>query len=113
MTADGIFFSELKYYLPGSYCVDVMLSEDDYVYQDGEDSTRKKEKNRRIRKEDFSLMERILRNVEKGKLNVMIVNKISLGKVSSTCLRCCQAWQFLGGVPVGSPTSTGDFVCVM
>ena len=46
----------MKYYLPGSYCVDVMLSEDDYDYQDEEDSTRKKEKHRRKRKEDFSLV---------------------------------------------------------
>ena len=36
--------------------MDVMLHEDDYDYQDQEGSTRKKEKNRRKRKEDFSLV---------------------------------------------------------
>ena len=33
-----------------------MLSEDDYDYQDQEDSTRKRDKNRRERKKDFSLV---------------------------------------------------------
>jgi len=86
LTDDGVFISELKYYLPGDYCVDVMLHEDDYDYQDQEGSTRKKEKNRRKRKEDFSLV--FLYCFADGK------DTQECGEEELECLdRCCKAWQ--------------------
>ena len=52
-----MFISELKYYLPGDYCVDVVLNDDaeDYEYEEA-NHKRKEDKVRRRRKEDFSLL---------------------------------------------------------
>ena len=55
LTDDGVFIAEMKYYLPGDYCVDVLLNDDSDDYQD-EGQRRKKDKGRRKRKEDFSLV---------------------------------------------------------